>query len=284
MTVAVRPISGNDLIGVGQFLHHTLNARVSAAAWVQAMTVPWSVDAPNHGFLLEDGGQVVGAYLAFYSVRTVDGRVEPFCNLGAWCVADTHRFHSAKLLKALLAQDGYTFTDLSPSGTVMAMNERLKFRYLDTATALVPCLPIPSIPGRWRVRTGDAVANALTEPQLAIYRDHCRTAATAHLVLSRGERHCYVIYRRDRRKNLPLFASVLYVSDPELFATGIGVFARHLLLRRRIPVLLAELRITGSRPTLSRLLRAPRRKMFRSSHLEPDQIDYLYSELTCVAW
>jgi hypothetical protein len=287
VTVAVRPISDRELDAVGQFLHLTLNSRVSAAAWVKAMTVPWPVNSPNRGFLLEDDGEVVGAYLAFYSNRVVDGHTEPFCNLGAWCVAESYRFHSAKLLKALLAQDGYTFTDLSPSGTVMAMNERLNFRYLDTATALIPCLPRPSVPGRWRVHTGAAIADVLTGRDLSIYLDHRDTAAALHVVLSRGDQHCYVVFRRDRRKNLPLFASVLYVSDPELFAAGIGVFTRHLLLRRRVLLLLAELRITGRPPRLSRLLPAPRRKMLRAapnSHVEPGRIDYLYSELTCVAW
>jgi hypothetical protein len=31
-------------------------------------------------------------------------------------------------------------------------------------------------------------------------------------------------------------------------------------------------------------LPATRRKMFRSDHLSVDQVDYLYSELTCVPW
>jgi hypothetical protein len=32
------------------------------------------------------------------------------------------------------------------------------------------------------------------------------------------------------------------------------------------------------------MLPAPRAKMFRSRDLGPDSIDYLYSELACVAW
>jgi hypothetical protein len=40
----------------------------------------------------------------------------------------------------------------------------------------------------------------------------------------------------------------------------------------------------GHRPWPSVSLRSPRRKMFRSTRLASDQIDYLYSELVCVAW
>ena len=98
--------------------------------------------------MLLDGDAVVGAHLAFYSERTIAGRRERFCNLGAWCVLPDYRFHALRLLKALLAQDGYHFTDLSPSGNVVGLNTRLGFRFLDTTTAVVPNLPWPSRPGR----------------------------------------------------------------------------------------------------------------------------------------
>ena len=91
---------------------------------------------------------IVGAHLAFYSERVIDGRLERFCNLGAWCVLPEHRFHALRLLKALLAQDGYHFTDLSPSGNVIGLNTRLGFRFLDTTATAIPNLPWPSRPGR----------------------------------------------------------------------------------------------------------------------------------------
>ena len=98
--------------------------------------------------MLLDGDEVVGAQLAFYSERSIDGRRERFCNLGAWCVLPEYRFHSLRLLKAALGQQGYHFTDLSPSGNVVDINSRLEFRFLDTTTILVPNLPWPSRPGR----------------------------------------------------------------------------------------------------------------------------------------
>ena len=113
--IRVIPIADADVAPVAEFLHAELNSNVSARAWARAMNVPWKVDAPNHGFALVGDGRVVGAYLALYSERTIDGRAERFCNLGAWCVAPEYRFHSVKLLKALLAQEGYHFTDMSPS-------------------------------------------------------------------------------------------------------------------------------------------------------------------------
>jgi hypothetical protein len=284
MAVRVTPITAADVRAVAEFLHRELNQRVPADAWACAVSVPWPVDAPNHGFMLRtDDGEVVGAYLAFYSERRIAGRVERFCNLGAWCVREEHRFHSLRLLKALLAQDGYHFTDLSPSGNVVPINSRLKFEFLDTTTALVPNLPWPGRP--FRV-TGDrsVIERTLTGRDREIYDDHRNTAAAKHVLLRANGGYCYVVFRKDRRKGLPLFASVLYVSNQAVFRQAARAFTRHLLVRHGIPATLMELRVTGHRPWTGKLLKSPRRKMFRSDKLAHDEIDYLYSELVCVAW
>jgi hypothetical protein len=285
MAVTVAPITDADAARVGDFLHEHLNQRVTSEVWAGALDVPWAVERPNAGFLLLDDDRVVGVHLAFYSEREIDGRPERFCNLGAWCVHPDYRFHGLRLLKALLAQDGYHFTDLSPSGNVVAVNERLHFTDLDTATALTPNLPWPSLPGRTRILTAPAaIEAALTGEDLRLYRDHAAAGAARHLVLRRGARSCYVVFRKDRRKDLPIFASILHVSDPELFRHAARPLARHLLLRHGALATLAEDRVVGRRPQLSVALKTPRRKMFRSPSLGPAHIDYFYSELVCLPW
>lgn len=285
MTVKLAPIQDADVAEVAGFLHANLNRRVPASTWAQAISVPWKVEAPNHGFMLRDGPLVVGVYLAFYSERVVAGRMERFCNLGAWCVLPDHRFHSVRLLKALLAQDGYHFTDLSPSGSVVPLNTRLKFQALSTSTALVPNLPWPTLPRRTRISADpDVIESTLAGAELELYRDHARAAAAHHLVLVRGRASCYVMFRKVRRKDLPVFAAIVYVGNPDLFRSAFASLARHLLIRHRALATLAELRLVGHRPPLSFMLRSPRPKMYRSATLEPAQIDDLYSELVCVPW
>jgi hypothetical protein len=283
--VRVVPIADGDVQRVGEFLYANLNAGVPADVWARALLVPWAVERPNAGFMLLADEDVVGVHLAFYSERTIDGRPERFCNLAAWCVLPEYRFYSVRLLKALLAQEGYHFTDLSPSGNVVALNERLKFRTLDTTSALIPNLPWPSWPGRTVIGSDPAlIERSLAGRELEIYRDHAATGAARHVVLVRGGECCYVIFRKDRRKGLPLFASVLHVSNPELLRRLQRPFARHLLLRHGVAATLAEERIVGHRPRVSFRLRSSRPKMFKSAQLEPAQIDYLYSELVCVPW
>jgi hypothetical protein len=284
-SVGLREIRADDAQRVGHFLHEHLNPRVSAQEWANAMIPPWQVDAPNHGFLLEDDGGIVGVYLAFYSDRWLDENLERFCNLAAWCVLDDYRGHSLRLVRALLAQKGFHFTDLSPSGNVVPLNERLRFARLDTATAVVPNLPFGSSGRGIRIVTDHRIiAQTLQGRDREIFNDHARAAAARHFLIVSDSGHCHVIVRKDRRKGFPLFASILHVSNPTVFQRSARTVFGHLLLRHGAVATLAEYRVVGFRPRLSLQLSKPRPKMYRSTRLGPEQIDYLYSELVCVGW
>ena len=284
-TVHVAPIGPGDVDEVARFLHDTLNDKVSVEAWARTIVPPWEVPAPNHGFLLRAQGRVVGAYLALYSERAVDGVPRRFCNLAAWCVAEPYRTQGLRLVRAVIRQPGYEFTDFSPSGNVVELNRRLGFDALDTTTALVPNLPIPGRARGTRLVARPAeLERALDESSLRVYRDHRHPWGVIHLALQNSEGTCYVIARKERRKGLPLFASIVHVSDQRVFRRGAPAVYRHLLVRHGALVTLAELRVVGERPALAVLQRAPRPRMFRSHDLSASAIDYLYSEVTCVSW
>jgi hypothetical protein len=281
MTVELAPITDAEVPAVADLMHANLNDQIP---WAQSCSVPWKVEAPNHGFMLRDGQRIVGACLAYYSERPVAGQLERFCNVGAWCVLPAYRSHSIRLLMALLAQKGYHFTFLSPDETVLEITARLKFRSLDTSAALIPNLPWPTLPGRTRISSDPGVIErTLAGTELELYRDHAQALAVHHHVLTRGQDSCYVMYREFRHKGRPLYAVLLHVSNPELFHRAIIPLTRHLLIRHQLVATLGELRIIKRPPRLSFRLNAwP--KMYRSTSLESGQIDNLYSELVCVPW
>lgn len=281
-TVELSPIQEENVTAVADFLYTNLNDRVP---WAQACsTVPWQVQAPNHGFMLRDGQRVVGVLLALYSDRIVAGRVERFCNMGSWCVLPAYRTWSLPLLEALLAQEDYHFTVLTADVGPQEILAFFGFRHLDTAAVLIPNLPWrPAVPSGTRITADpDVIEGTLTGPVLELYHDHEHALAARHLVLIRGPESCYVMYRESEYRNKPV-AMILHVSNPELFHRALAPLTRHLLVRRRLVATTAELRIIQRKPRLSFTLNSwPR--MFRSAGLAPAQIDYLYSELTCVPW
>jgi hypothetical protein len=284
--VQVEPITTADLPRAAEFLARQpgIADQVSADGWVASVTPTWEIDSPNHGFQLVEQGEVVGVYLALYASRPIRGNEERFCNLCAWVVLPDYRSHSLKLLSAILEQPGYSFTDFSPVPSVQRIEKRLGFEVLDTTTAAALNLPWPSRRGRVRVISDLAtIGETLRGDALEVFEDHRGAMAARHLVLVSGDEWCYVVYRDQRHKKLPC-ATILHVSHPELFRDMVRPLARYLLLHRHRLAMLAELRVVGQRLPLSILIAGHPQKMLRSSHLESDQIDYLYSELTCLQW
>jgi hypothetical protein len=146
-------------------------------------------------------------------------------------------------------------------------------------------LPWPSLAGRTRISADPKVIEStLAGAELELYRDHARAAAVHHLMLTRDSEFCYVMFRKVTRKDLPVFAAIVHVSNPELFRRAIRPLTCHLLLHHRVLATLAELRVVKYRPHLAVMLPSPRPKMYRSATLKPTQIDDLYSELVCVPW
>ena len=278
------PITRTDVAAVADFLHDHHDGHVP---WADAMTATWNVAAPNLGYLLRDGGQCVGAVLALYSERLIGGRLERFCNIGTWCVAESYRAQSLALISAVLNQDGYHFTVLSPNEGPQEILPWLKFRFLDTAAVLVPNLPWPTVPGRSRISDDPAfIGRTLVGSELALYRDHAHTLAARHLIVTSGGETCYVMYREFRFKGTTGYAMVLHVGNLDLFDRCLAQLTRHFLLRRGLVATLAEFRTIGRATKPARLSMAlnNRPKLYRSAYLQPGQIDYLYSELMCVPW
>ncbi|MGI5189639.1 N-acetyltransferase family protein [Promicromonospora sp. CA-289599] len=283
--VGLVPITPDDLPRVGEFLSAHLDSTLTPDRWARSLRPTWTTSHPDHGFLLESDGQVVGVYAGIYSETGDPDRRRAVCNLAAWCVLEEFRQHSLRLVRAMLAQRDRELTDLSPSGTVVPLNERLGFRRLDTSGALVVNLALPTRPGVRLLSERADIEAVLTGGDLAAYRDHADSAAARHVVAVADGRPCWVVFRRVRRKRLGLFASVLHVSDRDVFRAVAPAVYRHILLAHRLPFTLVQTRVCGTRPWHSVRLSAQRPMMYLSRAGEPSEpVTYLYSELTQVPW
>lgn len=277
----MRPISSTDLPGVGVFLHRHLNPRLSPGQWQAALTPTWTTTCPTHGFALWASERIVGVYAGFYSERA-DGVSS--CNLAAWCVLEEFRPHSLLLARAMLRQRDRDLTDFSPSGAVVATNERLGLAHLDTSGSLVINLPIARSGSARLVADADQIAGLLAGADRVAFEDHRHAPAARHLAIVAGDRVCWVVYRTVRRRRLPLFASILHVSDRGLFESTAGLVYRHLLLRG-LPFTLTEDRVVGPGPWHAVRLAEQRPKMYLSrAGAPPESVTQLYSELTQVPW
>ncbi|QYH37261.1 hypothetical protein FFT87_14090 [Salinibacterium sp. M195] len=227
---------------------------------------------------------MVGVYAAIYSHRDVDGTTIDVCNLAAFCVLEAYRMHSLRLTRALLRQPGFVFTDLSPSGNVIAINERLGFQHLNTTTRLVVNLPRLHPRGLRLTSNQAELDRVLVGRDAVVYGDHRNAKAAEHLLIEQEGQYGYLMFRRDRRKGLQLFATPLYSGGSSALIESSWGAVRSYLLGRGLIFTLAEHRVLGFTQGLGTTLNNPRPKMFRGTGLDADQADYLYSELTLVQW
>lgn len=271
------PIEDADLPEFCAFLHRHLDPRTPAGRFQDAFERRWGMDKPNHGFLIRDGGELVGGIGAIYCERSLHGRRERFCNITSWCVLEDYRAQSMRLAMALVSQEGFHFTDLTPTEVVEKSLRFLKFRPLDGSRTLIANLPRPG--GGGRVLTGPAeMEAALPEEAACIWRDHRDIPWLRHLALGGPGGYTYVAFKARVFKGLPS-AEVLGVTDAEAFLRHLGAFGRHVLWRHGMVTTRIESRFLPRRPALSHHLVGYRPKMYRSETLSDADIDNFYSEI-----
>lgn len=272
----IEPVTRANLAEFAAFLHEHLDSARSVDDWIRGLVPAWSADAPNHGFLMRDGGAIVGGIGAIYAMRTIDGRDEGFCNITSWCVLDSHRQHSMRLAMSVVSQRGWHFTDFSPTATVAASLQFLKFKPLDDRLVLALNLPWLSF-GETSVRThADTPIHELDDGVARDFLAHRDFPWLHHLFVGGSGRWCHVIYRRDRVRGLPA-ARVIHASDRELLRRGWRTLAAH-LLRDGCVVTLVEWRLLGAAPAPCRVSSGYVPRVFLSETIPADRIDYLYSE------
>ena len=176
----------------------------------------------------------------------------------------------------VIRQPGYHFTDFSPTKVVGGTLKFLKFKELDERVAVILNLPGLSRGGVDVLHLPEEIESALVDDALKIYRDHAAYPWLQHALVGKPGGWCHVIYKRRVFKGLPA-ATVLYLSDGNLFYRNFGRLANH-LLRRGLVSTHVECRFLENVPKPFKIRTGFNPKLYLSSTLADADIDYLYSE------
>ncbi len=270
------PVADADLDEFCRFLNLHLDPGKTAAQFRFAFEQDWGMQQPNHGFVVRNDGEIVGAIGAIYAERELGGEPYRFCNITSWCVLEPFRSQSMRLALAVCSQEGYSFTDLTPTEVVAKSLQFLKFRPLDSDRTVM--LNVPGISAGVRLEDDpERIGELLPAPWAQVHRDHRHIPWLHRVALLTPDGVCYLIFKKKTVKGLPS-AEVLVVSDGEQFLRGFGRFAAHAMGRGMLSTRV-ESRFLPRRPALSKDLSGYRQKMFRSDTLQAADIDNLYSEI-----
>jgi hypothetical protein len=280
--IAVLPVSEKDLPEACRFLARGFQAAAAAEAWMTAFSQPWAAQQPNHGYMLQDNGRIVGVIGAIYSDQMIRGRHERFCNINNWYVDPAYRQHSIQLLSRLLAQKGVHFTNLTPRADLISLFMALKFRYVDDGR-ITYLLNVPRLPSRDShvLTESDKIATVLSATDAKVFRDHLNCPGLKQIALgSNADGFCHVAFYKTTIRRIPCI-SILHVSDTARFFRHLPALRSRFLLYGA-PLARVESRLLAATPRLAVELKRAPHNMFLSGTLAPGDVTSLYSELAAL--
>lgn len=178
-------------------LLHAQWPNLSVGEWERIFRLPWSAADCDLGFVLVDGGHIVGFIGTVCSSREIDGQPHELCNLVGWCVKPDYLTSSLGLLNAVI-RTGRVITAVTPASVTQQIMKMLGFTLLETERRVfLPFSDLGTAVGKGvRVLGGiPEIEPHLTPAHRQIMRDHSATLCRHHLLLA-GTGYSYIVTRR----------------------------------------------------------------------------------------
>ena len=257
----------------------TNNPQITRERWQRLFACTWPVDEPARALVLRDGGRIVGVVCTLFSDRQIGRRRERRCNLNSWYVEPAYRAQSLELMAAALSVPCDTLTALTPMRAHLPFYEQMGLQPLESSLRIL--LPQPTAPlrsGFRATRDPARIAEMLEGSEREVFLQH-RTQMCQHLLIYGKSARCYIAFTRTSGRRVS-FSHVHHIGHLDLFLAALNLVKFELYRANRTLFTMLEERflrghiIPASRPAG---LKAPR--LFRSTHLRPEQIDNLHSEM-----
>ena len=229
--VTLREIFDEDLEDIYCFLSENFNPGVTLDVWRLAFNRSWMPEKPNNGFMLLVNNTVVGVLCALYAQRQTQEGIRNVCNTSTWFVLDAYRFHSLKLMTAILSQKGFFFTSLSASQNVYELHLQLKFRSHVTTLVAIPNLPKLNYFSKKLEILADpgSISRYLDSHIKQISIDHMNLATVHQVVFRTSDETLLVIFDICTVRGLRA-TNILYLSNPDMFYQNQNEICSYFLL------------------------------------------------------
>lgn len=279
--ITVRRALGNDFEQIYPLLLEFNNPLLAKDDWEQLFISHCAGDEGYFGFVLFDQNKIIGFLGLIFSHRSIEGKVQKFCNLTSFIIQQEYRGKglSRLLFSEVMKLKDYTIITLPPSPKTLKMHIEEGFKVLEDSYRLIPILPSTHFFAGCDVVSEQAfLESKLDSKELKIYHDHA-FCKCSHLLIKIGQENCYIIAKKVIRKWLP-FAEIHYISDLAVFIRHIQKIRVSLPLRLKVSGLLVEERLLwGNKIRGSICRKFHRPKLFKTTLLDKDKItDNLYTE------
>jgi hypothetical protein len=248
--------------------------------WKRLFYRYWRSDEDYVGYMLVDEGKIVGFIGLLFSRRFIRGSEHKFCNVTSWIVDDGYRVEGIRLLIPVIKLTDYIVTNFTPSQRVCEILKGFGFKEAADTLKLIPFYLSASAifsSKRCCVYSNGDVVTHLDGMNKSIYEDHA-IFPSEHIYISSKLGDCYLVMTRAVKKRLP-FLFVNYVSNKDVFAKVINDVIFQICIKMQVVGLISE-EHSSARHSINGAIyiKRPSPSMFKSDHINREDIDSLYSE------
>ena len=278
--IGVRPTTPADTAEICDLLEQGFG--IAANGWRPLCTTNWLADYPR-GFVLTDGGKIVGHLATIYAQREINGKTGIVCNHSSYYVAPAYRGRGlgTTLSAAASSDEGITYTSLTPAPVTQRVLEAMGFAILERRMLLFP--PGLNAETLWRPRVHidvneQTVRASLGQAERRIYDDHAPYDCL-HMTASDAGGTAYLVVKRRRRRvpwwtSIP-FSQILYCSAPDVLARNLERIKLAIMRQQKTCGIAMHERFF---PKVPRAIRTKDIAQYRSPVFSPNELDLLYSE------
>ncbi|UIJ72039.1 GNAT family N-acetyltransferase [Aurantimonas sp. HBX-1] len=273
----MRPAGEADIEPVARLLHERMNARIPAERWRRLLDYPWRPADVERGWLVEDGGRIVGFMGTIYSDRPVGGGMQRFCDLSSWYLLSDYRGDGTgdELLRAGMAKTGVTYATMTARRATGRKIRALGFDVLDAARSL-----FRPRQGRDRapltcLRDPAAIRERLAPSQRQVLDLH-RGFDIHHALV--GDPGLWLVYQRKLKGDAVAYHEILHASDPACLSAAAQSVADTLVTGEN-GVLAVDSRWMAPDDDQGAVEPIALARWFRSPDLAPAAVDHLFSEV-----
>ena len=255
---------------------------IAADGWRPLCTTNWLADNPTRGFVLTDGGRIVGYCGTIYSQREINGKTGIVCNFSGFYIAPAYRGRGlgATLVAAAVRDERITYTSLTPAPVTQLVLEDLGFAILERHVLLFP--PGLNAETLWQSRVAidvndRTVRASLGQAERRIYDDHA-SYDCLHMTARDGGGTAYLVVkrrvRRGRSVRVPI-SQILYCSAPDVLARNLERIKLAIMWQQKTFGIAMNERLFPKAP---RAIKKKDIAQYRSPEFTPNELDLLYSE------
>jgi acetoacetyl-CoA synthetase len=279
--IGVRPTTPADTAEICDLLEHGFG--IAADGWRRLCTTNWLADKPTRGFVLTDGGRIVGHVGTIYVQREINGKTGIVCNFSGFYIAPAYRGRGlgATLVAAAVRDERITYTSHTPAPVTQLVLEALGFAILERHLLLFP--PGLNAETLWQSRVDidvndRTVRASLGQAERRIYDDHAPYDCLHMTARDAGGTAYLVVKRRVGlvawAAGIP-FSQILYCSAPDVLARNLERIKLAIMWQQKTFGIAMNERLFPKAP---RAIRREDIAQYRSAGFTPNELDLLYSE------